>query len=224
MVTTHRQPGEIYYPEEDGKLTESDRHLKQMLHLVGALELFFQHRTDVFVGGNIALFYKEGDPTKYYGPDVLVAFGVRPRPSKERGSYRLWEEGAPPAVIFELTSDSTRRVDTVRKPGQYAALGVREYFLFDPLGEFLTPPLQGYRLNAKGRYERLPGEALESQELGLRLIIRDGWLRLLNPLTNTVLPTLQEEHDARAVAEAEVARLRAELARLRGEPDGSDNK
>jgi hypothetical protein len=81
----------------------------------------------------------------------------------------------------------------------------------------LTPPLQGYRLNAKGRYERLPGEELDSQELGLRLVIRDGWLRLLDPTTNTVLPTLQEEHAARAAAEAEVARLRAELARLRGE-------
>ena len=238
MVTTHRQPGEIYYPEEDGKLTESDKHYTQGMQLVSALRLFFAERSDVFVGGNIALLYKEGDPTKYYGPDVLVAFGVRPRSPEERGSYRLWEEGVPPVVIFELTSTATRQIDTVRKPRQYAALGVREYFLFDPRSEFLNPRLQGYRLNAQGRYDRLVGAELDSQELGLRLIIQDGWLRLFDPITGVVLPTDEErkaalEHEraaraaaeaqaaaeraARAVAEAQVERLQAELARLRNE-------
>src|SRR4051812_26441852 len=211
MVTTSPQPGEIIYPEEDGKLVESDRHLKQMLHLVGVLDLFFSKREDAFVGGDIALFYKEGDPTKYFGPDVLVALGVRPRSFRERGSYRLWEEKVPPAVVIELTSASTRQVDTVRKPRQYAALGVREYFLFDPLGEFLKPRLQGYRLNSQGRYDRLSGDELDSIELGLRLIVREGWLRLLNPTTGAVLPTLEEEHEARLAAEEENARLRAEI-------------
>ena len=38
-------------------------------------------------------------------------------------------------------------MDTVQKLRQYAKLGVAEYYLFDPLGEFLKPPLQGYHLD-----------------------------------------------------------------------------
>jgi Uma2 family endonuclease len=213
MVTTHRQPGEIYYPEEDGKVSESAKHLEQMLQLIAALQSWFAQRADVFVGGNLFVYYRQGEPGKCFSPDVLVAKGVRSRPIEERGSYRVWEEGVVPQVLIELTSESTRQVDTIRKPRQYAALGVHEYFLFDPLGEFLAPRLQGYRLNEQGRYERLPGEELDSSELGLRLVVREGWLRLLNPTTNTLLATNTEKDD-------EIARLRTELARLRGEaPD-----
>jgi Uma2 family endonuclease len=213
MVTTHRQPGEIYYPEEDGKVSESAKHLEQMLQLIAALQSWFAHRADVFVGGNLFVYYRQGEPGKCVSPDVLVAKGVRSRPIEERGSYKVWEEGVMPQVVIELTSESTRQVDTIRKPRPYTALGVHEYFLFDPLGEFLTPRLQGYRLNAQGRYDRLPGEELDSAELGLRLVVREGWLRLLNPATNTLLATDTEKDD-------EIARLRIELARLRGEaPD-----
>src|SRR5437763_2051267 len=105
------QPTSVYYPPEDGKLTETDRHFKQCLRLVEALDLYFADRSDVFVGGNIALFYEEGKKNRFFGPDVLVAFGV-PR-DKERSSYFLWEEGVPPAVIIDLTSEATRQEDVV---------------------------------------------------------------------------------------------------------------
>jgi len=217
MVTTHSQPGPIYYPEEDDAVSESTKHYKQGLYLVSALDLFFAGRVDGFVGGNLFVYYQQGDPTRCFSPDVMVALGVRPRPVEERGSYRIWEEGVPPTIIIELTSASTRRVDTVQKLRQYAKIGVAEYYLFDPLNEFLKPPLQGHHLDASGHYQRLPGAELDSPALGLRFVVRDGWLRLLNPSTNTLLPTLEEAEAARLEAEAEITRLRAELARLRGE-------
>jgi Uma2 family endonuclease len=235
MAITPQTAGTIYYPEEDGSLTESMKHLTQLTDLFASLRLFFANQPDVFVGANIAFFYQEGDNTKYYGPDVLVARGVRPRPLEERGSYKLWEEGVVPQVIIELTSASTRKVDVVQKPRYYAALGVAEYYLFDPLGEFLRPRLQGYRLTAAGRYERLLGAEFDSSTLGLRLVERDGWLRLLDLASGRLLPTPAEDHQARLelevaakeaeqaaearrqAAEDEIARLRAEIARLRGE-------
>ena len=226
MVTTQRQPGEIYYPEEDGKVSESAKHLEQMLQLITALKGWFISRSDVFVGGNLFVYYRQGDIRKCFSPDVLVAKGVRPRPIEERGSYKVWEEGVMPQVVIELTSESTRKEDTIRKPHQYATLGIREYFLFDPLGEFLTPRLQGYRLNAEGRYERLPGEELDSVELGLRLVVHDGWLRLLDPATGELLPDWDEQRAARMEAEAartqaEAARIQAEAARTQAEAEVS---
>jgi hypothetical protein len=105
-------------------------------------------------------------------------------------------------------------------------LGIRGYFLYDPLGEYLRPSLQGYRLQ-EGEYQRIPPEReerLTSQALGLELRVEDGRLRLVNPVTGGRLLTPAEalaarhtEAAARLAAEVELERLRVELAHLRGE-------
>jgi hypothetical protein len=100
-------------------------------------------------------------------------------------------------------------------------LGVRKYFLYDPLGEYLWPPLQGYRLQ-EGECQRIPPESeggLTSQFLGLELRVEEGRLRLVNLATGERLLTPAEalvarrmEAAARLAAEVELERLRAELA------------
>jgi hypothetical protein len=98
--------------------------------------------------------------------------------------------------------------------------------VYDPLGEYLQPALQGYRLQ-KGDYEQMCPEAdkgLVSQVLGVDLRVKQGRLRVVNPATGDRLMTPAEAQEARRVAEtraaqaeAELERLRAELARLRKE-------
>jgi hypothetical protein len=94
------------------------------------------------------------------------------------------------------------------------------------VSQVLDPPLQGYRLSA-GDFQPLEpddGGGLESQELGLRLSVGDGRLQFVRVDTGERLLTRaeraereagarQREAEARQAAEAEVARLRAELAR-----------
>src|SRR4029450_12527154 len=102
-------------------------------------------------------------------------------------------------------------------------LGVQEYFLHDPLGEYLRPPLQGYRLQ-EGEYQRLLPEAegeFVSQVLGLELRLENDRLRVFNPVPGARLVPPAEALWARRLAEAEVEQLRAELARLRGDPEAS---
>jgi hypothetical protein len=182
-------------------------------------------------------YYEEGNSAACVAPDVFVVQGVA---KGERRTYKLWEEGQPPTVVFEITSRRSRLEDLGTKRALYAMLGVREYFLYDPLGEYLRPPLQGYRLH-EGEYERvLPGDKgeLASQALSLVLRLEEGRLRVVNPVTGERLLTpaealatrraaaesRQAEAAARqaaearaALAESELERLRAELARLRGE-------
>ncbi|MCY2995453.1 MAG: Uma2 family endonuclease [Planctomycetota bacterium] len=130
-------------------------------------------------------------------------------------------------MVIETTSKSTRRKDTVDKPELYARLGVNEYFLFDPTQEYLDPPLQGHRLVGGGYVPIEPDVAggLESHELGLRLVMVDNRLRFYRLATGELLLTRVERADrdaeradrevaARQAAEAELARLREELARL----------
>ncbi len=220
----------IYYPETDGKpMGETDVHIDALIYLREALRDHFRDAPQVYVAGNMFLYYEEGNPTACVAPDVFVVQGVG---KHERRTYRLWEEGRPPAVVFEITSRGTRLEDLGTKRVVYAMLGVQEYFLYDPLGEYLRPPLQGYRLH-EGEYQRmLPAgeEELTSQVLGLELRVEAGRLRVVDVATGERLLTPAELHAARrseatarqaaevraTEVEAELERLRAELARLRG--------
>jgi hypothetical protein len=124
-----------------------------------------------------------------------------------------------PNVVFELVSQSTRRTDLHFKPGLYEKLGIAEYFLYDPLGEEIHPPLQGYRLTREG-YEPIdPDDAgrLSSIELGLWLRLEDGDLVMYDAQSGEKLLTdeeaehqlLEAERAARAEAEAERAAAEA---------------
>ena len=221
-ITTAQKP--LHYPESDGKpMGETDVHIDALIYLREALKDYFRDEPQVYVAGNMFLYYEEGNPAACLAPDVFVVQGVI---KQERRTYKLWEEGQPPAVVFEITSRGTRLEDLGTKRVVYAMLGVREYFLYDPLGEYLQPPLQGYQLQ-QGEYQRMPpagGGRVISQVLGLELRLEAGRLRVVNPATGERLLTPAEalaaqraEAAALQVAEAELERLRAELARLRGE-------
>ncbi len=126
---------------------------------------------------------------------------------------KVWEERRAPDWVLEVTSRSTRREDTVTKRDIYAALGVREYFLFDPLGEYLRPRLQGFRL-IDGSYEPMtPREhgSLLSDVLGLELHPRGEQLRLNDPESGHWLLTYAEQAARAEAAEAEAARLRGQV-------------
>src|SRR5487761_1866076 len=142
---------------------------------------------------------------------------------KPRDAYFVWDEAHGPDVVIELTSKSTRDEDLDDKMSIYQdEMPVPEYFLFDPRGEYLDPPLQGHRLR-EGKYvpiEMVEGR-LPSEVLGLHLE-RDGeWLRFYDPATGLWLPTPEElllaEQAKRKRAEAEQKRAEAERKRAEAE-------
>jgi Uma2 family endonuclease len=203
-------------------MAETDRHYRLMTELRLALERWFQADPNVYVSGNLLLFYEEGNRRRHVSPDVFVVFGV---PKRERINYLLWEEGHGPNAVIALTSSSTRREDTRQKFDLYRdVLRVPEYFLFDPFGDYLSPRFQGFRLTS-GEYRpmRPQGGRMRSRRLGLWLEPDGDDLRLVDPETGTRLPTtteVQAAADRTRAAEAEVERLRAENAALRKRPNG----
>jgi len=211
-VTT-RPP--VTYPETDGApMAETDVHRKQLTYLLSALDDYFRADPLVYVAGNLFLYYKEGAPWQVVAPDVFVVKGV---PKGDRRVYQLWQEGKAPDVVIELTSRSTREEDLGPKKGIYEMLGVQEYFIFDPLHEYLEPSLVGFRLSKEGYrpIQPLHSGAMVSQVLGLELQVEGRLLRLVVSATGEKLLTPLEVQAARRKAEAELERLRAELARLR---------
>ncbi|MGH7452973.1 MAG: Uma2 family endonuclease [bacterium] len=211
----------VDYPEGDGKpMAETPIHVLQIIALYMALRWWFLPRQDSFVGANMFLYYREGDPKKRIAPDVLVALGV---PDHVRLSYKLWEEKQAPQAVFEITSCKTRKTDFGSKREIYAHLGVAEYYLFDPLGHYLNPPLRGYQLVDKEYVEReleaLPQFAEKSLNgaQGWRLVSnslqlefhavpsnKPGWryeLQVYDPATGKLVASPDEEREKRILFE-----------------------
>ena len=203
----------IVYPESDGKpMAETDTHRDLMIDFIQMLKHHYRNDTDVYVSGNLLIYYEEGNPRKSISPDVFVVFGVA---KKRRNTYLTWEEGRTPDFVLEVASPNTFRNDMGRKKDLYASvLGVKEYYIYDPLAE-IVPSFIGFRL-IDGKYQEIDSvnDRLSSVVLGLELGERDGELRLYNPNTSQWLQTPPERAEN---AEAELAKALAEIERLRAE-------
>jgi hypothetical protein len=123
-------------------MAESDLHREIMFYIIHLLQRFFRGQ-QVYVSGNLLIYYEQGNRYKSFAPDCFVVRGVAPR---KRRIYKLWEEGQAPQVVFEVTSSSTRADDLGKKMRLYARLGVQEYYLYDPTADYLKPPLAAYTL------------------------------------------------------------------------------
>ncbi|MEG4344399.1 Uma2 family endonuclease [Microcoleus sp. A003_D6] len=214
-VLTSIEQEEIEYPSSDGEpMAESDITRDYMTYGVEALKLHFQGRSDVYVSANSFVYYEEGNKSAVVAPDIYAVFGVRKR---KRDNYKVWQEGGiTPQFVLEITSATTQDKDQEIKPEIYQQLGVREYFQYDPSGDYLNPILQGVRL-VNNRYEPIPVNNtafdtlwLYSEVLGLELHLVSGELRFRNPQTGEFLKTYQQSEQAR-LAEQQ-ARLAAESA------------
>ena len=225
--------GTIYYPDEDGlPMAASDYHLRLLIWTLQALEAHFAHKPDVYITGDIMMYYREGDPRKSISPDVLVCFGINP---KLRLTYKTWEEGKAPDFVMEFSSKSTYDKDLGEKKDIYASLGIQDYFLYDAEGLYLPTPLMGFTL-VDDVYEAIPSDdngGIRSSVLDLDFRLQDGEIRIYDPVTDEWILTraeqteiaearaeqesiARENAEARAEnAEAENAQLREEIARLK---------
>jgi Uma2 family endonuclease len=186
-----------------------------MIDLIETLQDRFANDPNVYVWGNLLLYYEEGNPRKHVTPDVFLVRGVPKLPPRDY--YLVWKEKKSPDLVIEITSKTTRREDQNKKRILYRdVLKVTEYFQFDPTEDYLKPPLQGHRL-AAGEYVPIAAidGRLPSAVLGLH-VERDGLeLRLHDPATSSRLLKREErsiEAETRThQTEAEIARLRREL-------------
>ena len=218
---------------------------KSLSTLDGTLGPHFAAFDDVLLTGEIYVRIDEED-ARELAPDFIFARGVSdPERVIRRNGYVISEVGKPPDLVLEVGSRSTGRRDyTVKREG-YAALGVGEYWRFDPSGgDYHDVPLAGDTL-VDGEY--IPVEIVSdsderhwgySEVLELELWWEEGTLRFRDPASGQFLLTPEElatdrlaERAAReaaenragnaearvGTAEARVAELEAELRRLRGE-------
>jgi Uma2 family endonuclease len=219
-------------PHSDGEPMETQRHVEQMLLLIRTLKDAWRDRSDVYVGGNMFIYFSELQAKRndFRGPDVFVVMDTVRR---ERKSWVVWEEdGKAPDVVIELISPSTEHVDRGEKMRIYAAqLKVAEYYLFDPF----TGVLEGYELDLPSRsYRRRAPDAqgrLASRATGLALgvaptridEIEAPLLRWFDERGNVLTTAEEREELATARAESEAARAESEAARAEKEAARADD-
>ena len=216
-------PVAVEYPSGDGKpMAENDWQLHAILDAVSTLYRYFENRPDVYVSGDLLIYYEEGNPQARVAPDVFVVFGV---PKHRRMTYKLWEEGPVPAFAMEVASAGTWREDEGRKAALYERLEIREYWQYDPTGDYLGLHLKGRRL-VDGAYEPQPVvESLDgtlilrSETLGIEMRVNGEDMRFRDPATGRDLPRLFEEHAARRAAEGEAEREAAVRRAAEGEAE-----
>ena len=219
---------DIHYPESDGKpVGETDFHVAALFHLWQALRWHFRNDPYVYVAGNMLFYYEEGNIAAFKVPDVFVVKGIV---KQDRRVFKLWEERQAPCVVFEITSRGTRREDLVDKRTFYERLGIQEYYLFDPLNEYLHPQLQGFVL-AGGSYRQVQASgdgSMASRELNLLLRPEDKLLRLVDLATGRRLPTMDEAArlmaDALDIARSEMQRAVLEAQRAETEAQRAETE
>ena len=201
----------IEYPCSDGEpMAENDHQFTALTESALTLREWLAERLDVYVGGDMLIYYRMNDNETRIAPDIFVVFGVLDR--TPRYSWIVWREGKAPDFVLEIASPGTWRRDALRKREIYAELGVREYWRFDPTGECFRPPLAGERL-VDGAYQ--PIEITADGDGALRgysgLLALDicvfaeaerNLLRFYDPVGGRWLRTHHEEAVARQAAEA----------------------
>ncbi len=196
----------VEYPSEDGiPMASSVKHALWMIACFQTLAHWFRDRLNVFVGIDLLVFYERGKKKASVAPDVFVSFGV---PMRDLPSYKVWEAGKPPDVVWEFGSRSTVKGDAGEKKEKYRRIGVREYWLVDLDAGYHDRPLKGFEL-VNGKYVELPWEerpdgtlAVWSPALQLEQRCTEGGLRFWDRETKRYLE-LPEEEKERLRQEAE---------------------
>jgi Uma2 family endonuclease len=225
-VIEHMSDEVAYYyydshPTEEDLMGESRPHAALVEYLKQVLEWLFRHQAcAIYENFN---FFQTSDEYEYpLAPDVALIKEVTQSPDI---SWRVGVHGPPPQVVFEIASPKTWARDLEETPVEYAAMGVQEYYAYDP---YKTPlPLSrrkggrlfGWQLDKDtGLMQKMtpgPGGRLWSQHLDILLVPDGSYLRLYDRYDNLRL-TQGEADRYRAEAEAEKARIIAEKLRALG--------
>ncbi len=191
---------------------EAEPQGKQREIFLESFALVKAHRSDVHVFNEMLVQYEQKGEKKLRQvvPDNMVV--IHAGPIKVEGSYNLPLQPVKPFMMLEYVSKNSKRKDYDDNMEKYEhEIKVPYYLLFYPDNQELTL----YRHTTRKFVSVKPNEndRREIPELELEVAILDGWVRFW--FRGELLPLPGELLHQRDAAEAEVARLRAELERLR---------
>jgi Uma2 family endonuclease len=207
-----RAPCPVIFPVEED-VPESKRHLelRTALYLIVKLAM---SETAVF-GSDQFVYWDPTNPKACLAPDLLIKLGG---PDADYDTWKVWERGAPDIAVEIASRSDGPEMAWEEKLERYRKIGLKELVRYD-----WKKPQTSLRI-----WDSVDGDLVErviegegatlSSVLPYYWTVVEGMLRLAEDAAGSrLLPTYEERAQAEATradtAEAEVLRLRAELAR-----------
>ena len=230
MTTQHRifQPGE-YIPkwvDPDTFISPDPPPMPDAMHqephftdIMTTLRRHLRGQPNTLISGDSHFYYDRSDLNRRYEPDCYIAFDVDVDAIWPRNGYMTWVAGKPPDFALEIASSTTGRRDMVEKRRDYARIGIREYWRFDPTGgDFHDAPLGGDRL-VDGEYEPIPTQTEADGSIWGYCAVLDLWfcwdsgfLLFWDPETRSFLRNIDAADDDRQAAEDALAATQQQLS------------
>jgi hypothetical protein len=216
----------------EGKVPEATAHQMAVYRIYGLLLAWSQRvrgERSVRIAADLAVRWLEQHPRTGADPDVCV---IEPAPPDfdDLSSLRLWEPGrVPPRLAIEVVSASLPHKDYGSIQERYAAMGVEELVVFDPLmcgPRSLGGPaaLQLWRRDATLAFERLQmgPDPVHSQVIDAWFIADGRDLQISNDRRGTQRWLTDQEQLESARGQAERAQADAERAQAEAERAQAD--
>jgi Uma2 family endonuclease len=224
-------------PQYGDKILQGNPHVLVVTSLYERLQRYFRPEADTLVLSDMKHYLGPGE-SYAPAPDISIVRGL-PRPDPTITNFDVREQGVFPCLVIEVVSPAKaeiRETDEVDKAALYARVGIPEYFMVHlPRGSALRPlRLTGLRRGADGRYRAVPPDAqgrIVSEATGLSFAVSPAQddidifvaatgERLLTPVEEeerrrAAEERAEQEAKARQEAVEELARLRAEIERLK---------
>ena len=219
MARQVEQQVEYYYdshPTAEDLMGETAVHRALISYLALVLRWLF-HGQRCAIYENLNFFHTFAEEEYPLAPDIAVLKGETFELVR---SWKVWQSGVAPQVVFEIASEETWHKDLNVKPMKYAQMGVEEYFAYDPNKPILRSKnprrLYGWQLDkARGVMRPMPigpDGRLWSNHVESFLVPDEAYLRLYD--SKWQLRLTKDEAEARR---AEAATMRAEETRRRAE-------
>lgn len=214
----------------EGTVPESTAHDAAVLHIYLLLQAWALRQPGrVRIARNLAVRWLRDHPQSGIDPDLCVLDPAPEEMDRDLSSLCLWKPGHEiPRFCVEVVSTTHPNKDYVDIPERYAALGVAELLIFDPLLQGPKRlggpvPLQLWRRDATGTFERVHfgSEPVHSSELdawvsvgGTELVISRDRAAAEPWLTETALLRNERERERAEKERERTEKEREQAARI----------
>ncbi|HEX9370680.1 MAG TPA: Uma2 family endonuclease [Roseiflexaceae bacterium] len=206
---------DVLYPEVGDFVVHSKAHEDRCIYFANVFNARLPNDPTAVVLHDVRIAWDVPE-LRPDGPDIAVIFGVREQ--RNWSTFDVAEEGVRPALIIEVTSPETRKLDLLDKLDIYAVAGVPQYVIVDTRQwkGSETLHLLGYQLSPTGYEVQAPDERgwLWMESVGLWIGLHDNQVECYDAAGNLIddyaaVDEARAQAEARASAEA-AARAQAE--------------
>jgi Uma2 family endonuclease len=140
---------DVLHPQEDDFIMQTELHHRVVTYLFEALRARVAADPSAVVVSDMRIAW-DVPGLRPFGPDIAVIFGVRER--RNWATFDVAQEGVRPALVIEVTSPQTRKLDLADKVDGYDRAGIPFYVIVDIIEHrgVEIPRLQGYHQTLAG--------------------------------------------------------------------------